>query len=66
MKSSKFQKREKKYKKLIWHWGLDFKSSLVSFVMWGETSYLRFAIWFPYVLNLLESWPIGLVEIGNL
>ena len=66
----KFKVSKKKFQeegndKLIWHWGLDFKDALVIFVMWGEILCLWFTTWFHCVLNLLESWPIDLVEIGN-
>ena len=52
--------------KLIWHWELDFKEALMIFcVMWAEVLYLQFATWFHFVLNLLEFWPIDLVELEN-
>ena len=61
MKNSKSKKKpikKQRADKVTWHWGLDFKDALVIFVMWGEVLCLRFATWFCYVLNLLESWPI--------
>ena len=65
LKKKKKKNNKKKVDKVIWHWGLDFKDALVIFVMWGEILCLWFATWFPYVLNLLESWPIDLVGIEN-
>ena len=66
-KNSKSQKKSRKESnKLIWHWELSFKDALVIFVTWGEILCLQFTTWFLYVLNLLEYWPVDLVEVGNI